>query len=47
VVILPVGFDQACLKVLANAGKQFTQCLMGGFRQNTSAVFGHEDQMDV
>jgi hypothetical protein len=46
-VILAVRFDQDRLKVLADFCEQLPQRLMGGIRQYTPAIFGHEDQMDV
>jgi hypothetical protein len=47
VVILSIGFDKARLKLMADAGKDLTQCLMRGFRQDFPAVLGHKYQMDV
>ena len=32
VVILSVGLDQSARKVLADAGEEVAECLMGGFR---------------
>ena len=46
-VILAIGLDQDRLKVLADFCKQRTQRLMGGIRQDTTAIFGHKDQMHV
>lgn len=42
-VILAVRFDQDRLKVLADFCEQLPQRLMGGIRQYTPAIFGHED----
>ena len=44
-VILTIGFDQARLTLLADVGNDRSSRLMRGFRQDTPAVFGHEDQM--
>jgi hypothetical protein len=46
-IILAVGLDQNRLKVLADLCEQLTQRLMSRIRQHASAIFGHEDQMDV
>ncbi len=47
VVILSIGFDKSRLKVLADALKESTKCLMGGFRQDFPTILGHKDQVDV
>ena len=46
-VIFPVAVHQHRFKVLADLCKDVTQGHMGSFRQDTPAVFGHEDQMHM
>jgi len=46
-VICSIGFDQAGLKLLADAGEYVTERLMGGFRQDLPAVLSDKNQVDV
>jgi hypothetical protein len=46
-VILAIGLNQNCLKVLADFCKHLTQRFMGGIRQYATTIFGHEDQMHM